>query len=240
MKKFIAVLATFSVCGFVSAATAADMPVKAAPLMPAPAMFSWNGFYVGLNGGYAWSANDHLLSFTTVGTFGGLNPEGFFGGGQIGYNWQFGGPLVLGIEADIQGGHINDSGISSGGRGTAYDLNWFGTVRGRAGYAIDRSLFYVTGGFAYGDLNKRTFAGVPTDFTFNGTATGYVLGGGWEYAFAPNWSAKLEYQYLNLGHHDMVDPTGVNYATTRDLNNPNDAFHTIRLGINYRFGGVRF
>jgi len=200
---------------------------------------SWAGFYVGVNGGYGWSADNHLLSFTNVGTFEGVNPAGGFGGGQIGYNWQGGfgsSHLVLGIEADIQGADIHDSGVSSLGRGTKYDLDWFGTVRGRLGYATGSALIYGTGGFAYGHINKRTFNGIPTDFKFDDTATGYSVGGGVEYMISPAWSFKVEYQYINLGRNDMFDNTGLNYATTRDLNTADDAFHTVRAGINYHIG----
>jgi outer membrane immunogenic protein len=238
MKKFLGGLAISALLA--APALAADLPARMPVKAPAPvvvAVYNWTGFYVGANVGYAWSVDDHLLSFTNVGTFAGVNPKGAFGGGQIGYNWQAGGPLVLGIEADIQGGRIHDSGISSAARGTDYNLRWFGTVRGRVGFAVDRSLLYATGGFAYGGLNKHTFAGIPTDFTFSDTATGYAVGGGGEFAFVSNWSVKVEYQYINLRRNDMFDPAGVNYATTRDLNNAADAFHTVRVGINYRFGG---
>ncbi len=235
MKKLLlAGIAATAFCG--APALAADMPLKAAP--PAPMqIFNWTGFYAGVNAGYAWSVNDDLLSFNDVGTFAGVSPKGGFGGGQIGYNWQSGSPFVFGLETDIQGSNISDSGISSAGRGTRYNLDWFGSFRGRIGYAFDRSLVYATGGFAYGGLNKTTFAGVPTDFLFNGTATGYALGAGFEYSFSPAWSLKVEYQYINLGRNDMFDTTGVNYASTRNLNTSDDAFHTIRVGFNYRFGG---
>ena len=104
---------------------------------------TWTGFYIGANGGYGWNANHHSDDL--------LDPAGGFGGGQIGYNWQggfgFGPHLVLGIEADIQGADISDSvaGVKS-------QVNWFGTVRGRIGYAFDRTLIYGTGGFAYGEV----------------------------------------------------------------------------------------
>ncbi len=235
MRKLLGTLAIVGLT-FAGPALGADLApyTKAPPMAPAP-VWTWTGFYAGVNGGYAFSADDHLLSFTTVGTFAGVDPKGGFGGGQVGYNWQLNGPFVVGVEADIQGSHIHDSGVSTGGRGTIYDLNWFGTVRGRVGYAMDRALLYATGGFAYGGINKRTVNGIPTDFTFDGTATGYVLGVGLEYLFWRNWSAKLEYQYINLGRNDMFDPTGLNYATTRDLNTADDAFHTVRAGVNVHF-----
>ena len=106
----------------------------------------WSGFYIGVNGGYGWTAND-----------GPLAPEGGFGGGQIGYNWQglFGySPWVIGIEADIQGAGISDS-VSDVLGSQENSLNWFGTVRGRIGYAAGPALIYATGGFAYGEVQAK-------------------------------------------------------------------------------------
>lgn len=236
MKKIL--LSAIATVTLSATAFAADLPARTytkAPPVAAP-VDSWTGFYVGANGGYAWSVSNSLLSYNNVGVFNGLAPKGGFGGGQIGYNWQFNN-VVLGLESDIDGSHITDSGISTGARGTSYNLSWFGTVRGRLGFAAQNVLFYGTGGFAYGGLNKHTFGGIPTDFTYNGIATGYVAGAGVEYKFAPSWSVKFEYQYLNLRRNDLYDPTGVNFATTRNLNTADDAFHTVRVGVNYFFGG---
>ncbi|MFZ1109172.1 MAG: outer membrane beta-barrel protein [Rhodomicrobium sp.] len=238
----LGILSAVSALALTASANAADLyrgpadgGLKDGPYIP---VATWTGFYIGANGGYAWSENSDLLSFSNLGTFAGVAPAGGFGGGQIGYNWQgFYHPnLVLGIEADIQGADIRDDGASSLGRDTHYSLDWFGTVRGRLGYACDRSLLYATGGFAYGGLHKWTTNGSPTDFNYNSTATGYTVGGGWEYKVAPAWSLKVEYQYIDLGRNDLVDPTGVNYANTRNLNTADDAFHTVRAGLNYHIG----
>jgi len=201
---------------------------------------TWAGLYIGANVGYGWSANDDQLALSGDSPTG-LSPAGAFGGGQIGYNWQFG-HLVVGAEADIQGADISD---------TVHDLNfldnfhsrldWFGTVRGRLGYAFDRTLVYATAGFAYGGIrngvNGPLLAGSP--YKFDGTATGYAVGAGVEYKFNPAWSIKGEYQYINLGTNDPTNPAGAPYsfvggggfATVRD-----DEFHTLRLGLNYKFG----
>ncbi|TPQ40288.1 porin family protein [Bradyrhizobium guangdongense] len=236
MKRFVAALGIAVIFG--TSAMAADMAPRTyakAPPVAAP-VNNWAGFYLGANGGYAWSVDDSLLSYNNVGVFNGVAPKGGFGGGQLGYNWQFN-SVVVGLETDIEGSNITDSGISTGGRSQFYKLNWFGTVRGRLGFAVQDALFYATGGFAYGGLNKYTTGGVPTDFTYNSTATGYVAGAGLEYKFTPSWSVKAEYQYINLRRNDLYDPTGVNFATTRNLNTADDAFHTVRVGVNYFFGG---
>src|SRR5271165_847298 len=139
---------------------------------------SWTGFYAGVNGGGAWSEFSNQLAcpfVTGCNTgFGGLSPSGGFGGGQIGYNWQgvWHPHLVLGVEADFQGAGIDDSKTVSG---TTFksSLDYFGTVRGRIGYAFDRALVYATGGFAYGDVkNSATNLIVDGPFTKSGIETG--------------------------------------------------------------------
>jgi outer membrane immunogenic protein len=201
---------------------------------------NWSGFYVGVNTGYGWSPNADQL--TLSGDFPtGLSPAGGFAGGQIGYNWQIN-RLIIGAEADIQGAGISDR-VQDFNFGDRFhsELNWFGTVRGRLGYSFDRTLVYVTGGFAYGGVRNAvdgpTLPGAP--YRFDGTAAGYVLGAGLEYKFNPAWSIKGEYQYINLGTNDPTNPAGAHYsniggggvATVR-----NDEYQTFRLGLNYRFG----
>ena len=176
----------------------------------------WSGFYIGVNGGYGWTAND-----------GPLAPEGGFGGGQIGYNWQglFGySPWVIGIEADIQGAGISDS-----NRVGENSLNWFGTVRGRLGYAFGPALLYATGGFAYGEVESKFFDGP----SFTETQTGYVVGGGLEYKVNPAWSVKAEYQYINLDASDLngAGPLNGNFGFS-----DRSEINTFRVGLNYTLG----
>jgi len=201
-------------------AGAADMNggYKGEPLYaPLPV---WTGFYAGINGGGGDTANS-----------GDLSPSGGFGGGQIGYNWQgvfgLGGSWVLGLEADIQGSGISDSGVF-GDTAIENGLNWFGTVRGRVGYAAGPALLYFTGGFAFGEVESkgRLAGGVPFDVTE--TQTGYVLGGGIEYKFNPAWSIKGEYQFISL---DASDPAGAGPLglTSGDRSEVN----TFRVGVNY-------
>jgi outer membrane immunogenic protein len=194
----------------------------------APRPFSWTGFYVGVDGGYGWNANDVLSAPPVL-----LRPQGGFGGGQIGYNWQTG-PIVFGAEADFQGSGIEDQ-TSFQGVDFKSNLDWFGTVRGRFGYAFGSSLLYPTGGFAYGNIdNEISPFGVTAKNS--GTATGWVVGGGWEYLFSPAWSAKVEYQYIDLGRNDPV-VAGINLCTAGiGLVCHDDAFHTVRAGLNFKFG----
>ncbi len=183
---------------------------------PAPAyapVETWTGLYVGVNGGYGWASGDNSD----------FSPSGGFAGGQVGYNWQgvlgLGRPWVLGIEADLQG-----SGISDSYDGVEVSLNYFGTVRGRVGYAIDRTLLYVTGGLAYGEVEAK--AG---PFSASDTQTGYVIGGGIEYKLNPAWSLKGEYQFISLDANDTV-------GSLQGDNSDRSEVHTLRVGLNYHVG----
>ena len=173
MKKLLSAGIAFVALASGSA-LAADLPVRqAAPVYsPPPVMvpyFSWTGCYVGLNGGYGWSQDhsvDAALSNGNVWTgAGSAGLSGGFGGGQVGCNYQAG-PAVFGIETDFQGSGMSKSvgptalAARSPARFTASDkVKWFGTLRGRLGYAVDRVLLYVTGGLAYAN-NSFDFTGV--------------------------------------------------------------------------------
>ncbi|HZV21755.1 MAG TPA: outer membrane beta-barrel protein, partial [Hyphomicrobiales bacterium] len=184
MAKFQSAIATIAFAGTVAfvGGVANAGGYKDAPL-PYVAAVNWSGAYGGFNVGTGWLADDGSAL---------LSPSGGFAGGQIGYNWQgvFGmGPnWVLGVEADLQGSGIEDS--SSGLKSS---LNWFGTIRGRVGYAFGSTLVYATGGFAFGEVENTVFPARATE-----TQTGYAVGGGVEYRFNPTWSIKGEYQFISL------------------------------------------
>ncbi len=193
-----------------ASANAADMyraPESGGGYKDGPGYVSvnWSGFYAGVNGGYGWGTNTDVLS-----------PAGGFGGGQIGYNFQRGN-IVFGGEADIQGADISDTGY-----GLKSKMNWFGTVRGRVGYAFNRALVYGTGGFAFGGVNNDGYSE---------TQTGWVLGGGVEYKLTPAWSVKGEYQYLDLGASNVVGPLGDGTGNRTQVS-------TVRAGLNYHVGNV--
>jgi len=221
------------------AADAADLyrnpPPPAAYVAPAAYVDAniWQGFYAGLNGGYGWGNNGDSITYGTGDTSARAQPQGGFGGGQIGYNFQSG-HLVYGVETDFQGGDIGDriAGTTAGGNTfvSREGVDWFGTVRGRLGYAFGNVLVYGTGGFAYGDVHERAIDAGDL-YRNSGVGTGWVGGGGIEYKISPAWSVKAEYQYIDLGSEKLTDGLG-NSASSLDT-----SLQTVRLGVNYRFGG---
>jgi outer membrane immunogenic protein len=150
MKKIL--LSTVALVGLTVTAAAADLPSRKAPAMMAPVpVFTWTGFYVGVNAGYGWG-NDDNRGFNVVNR--GNDDGGFVGGAQLGYNYQMG-MFVLGAETDLQyadlGGNFTVNGVRYGS-----DNEWFGTTRVRAGIAVDRFMVYATGGVEYAFTDNLT------------------------------------------------------------------------------------
>jgi len=211
------------------AAQAADLPqpytppYKAAPYVAPAPVFSWTGFYLGINGGYAWGSADWSGG---AGTFS-MDPNGWLIGATLGYNLQTGN-WVWGIEGDIDYASIkaDDSATCSNPTCTS-ELTWFGTVRGRIGYAGWANWMpYFTGGAAFGNVDTSTASG-----SAGNTNVGWTVGAGVEYAFLNNWSAKLEYLYVDLGTASCAAATcGV--ATDIDVGL---TANIVRAGLNYRF-----
>jgi outer membrane immunogenic protein len=166
--------------------------------------YSWAGPSLGGNLGYGWGSVDNNPT----------KPSGFAGGIQAGYNWQSG-SWVFGAEGDIQA-----SGAEQTFAPWKFSNPWFGTLRGRVGYALGNVMFYGTGGLAFGELRATTF-GVSESHT----NAGWTAGVGAEMGFAPNWSAKVEYLYVDLANSNFVI-TGASNGYR---------FGLVRAGVNYRF-----
>jgi outer membrane immunogenic protein len=219
---------------------------------PAPTFRNWAGFYAGGNGGYGVARDPSVLA-TSVATVPvtqfndqwNESPGGYFGGVQFGYGWQTG-QFVYGLEADIQGGNLKDSaclaicGLSSSISNIVdQKITWFGTVRGRAGYAAGPALFYVTGGLAYGNVTTTLTEFVPTATTTASTSStnaGWTIGGGAEVALWGNWTAKTEYLYMDLGSTSLSVASiwpGVG-AVSQTLSS-DFRTHIFRGGLNYHF-----
>jgi outer membrane immunogenic protein len=263
MKRLILILAA----GLLTAgsALAADLPSRNAPPAyappPPPPPPLWTGFYAGLNLGGGWNSNsinpnqlspyasgNGQIFYLPGNTQGGNNAGGVVGGGQIGYNYQFGNSFLVGLETDIQGTSMSSKSgntnnilypdpnlvgsflvpLAPGGN-PGVSLNWFGTVRGRAGFlATPTLLLYGTAGFAYG--------GVSGGFSnYSNTRTGWTAGGGVEWMFMPKWSAKAEYLYTDLNSGGQ---TGFYGFQTGYHNHPQ--VNVVRAGVNYHFNFIGY
>ena len=216
MKKLLLAGASLLAMGVVSA-SAADLPARMpakAPVYVAPMAYNWTGFYLGLNGGYGFGRSQYNGTLPS----GSFDAGGGLFGATVGYNWQTG-PLVLGLEGDIDWSGMKGSG-ACGGFSCDTRNDYLSTIRGRVGYAMDRWMPYITGGAAIGNV-KTSIAGLDT----NNTRTGWTVGGGIEAAIAGPWTAKVEYLHVDLGDADTaVAGTTANF--TSDI---------IRGGINYKF-----
>lgn len=228
-------------------AVAADLPVKAYPVK-APMMeplYNWTGFYVGGVAGYGWGSNDWTRldgsgggEGSANGTVRSFDTSGGLVGGQLGYNFQMN-QLVFGVEGGMVWSGIKGGFSGTNANGPASwntDGNWIGTLAGRIGFAANNVLFYGKGGVAWTneDYNHPATSGrgAPLDYTGSDTRTGWLVGAGIEYGFSPNWTAKLEYNYMDFGSKNITlnDPTGrwVTFGMK-------DTVNIIEVGVNYRF-----
>ncbi|PIT02973.1 membrane protein [Bradyrhizobium nitroreducens] len=207
MKRLVVGAAALVAAGWTASAEAADLNYgQRAPYtvnQPLNA-YSWAGPYLGGNIGYEWGSVDNNPS----------KPSGFVGGVQAGYNFQ-NGPFVFGVEGDIQAAGADDTFAP-----WKFSNPWFGTLRGRAGYAFSNVLFYGTAGLAFGELRAQTFG-----WSESHTTAGWTIGAGAEVGLTPNWSAKLEYLYIDLSTSQFAI-TGVSNGYSASV---------VRAGVNYRF-----
>ncbi|MGJ0511251.1 carbohydrate porin [Methylocystis sp.] len=248
---FSVVLLGFALCALSSRAQAADAT---------PPVFNWAGMYIGasLGGGFPLHRGERLQATSGFGSPAfDLYPDsvtrpGVTVGAQAGYNWQRG-SWVWGFETDLS--------LLDGRRGPtgaylaspAYlgppvftlvsnsSANFFASIRGRVGYAWDRSLLYLTGGVAAGGARgpaTLTLGAGGSDAIFSApwsqsSRMKYAIGAGFEYAFADNWSARAEYLFLNQSLNTQVFDNGAGYAYASRMRNEN---HLLRFGLNYHFG----
>ncbi|WP_456725221.1 MULTISPECIES: outer membrane protein [unclassified Bradyrhizobium] len=197
----------------IAPAMAADMAARA-PYVKAPppaAIYNWTGFYIGGFGGYASEES------------GNPKMEGGFAGGTIGYNWQTSN-IVYGLEADGAWADV-DASASTLGVTVKSKVDALGTVRGRIGFAVDKVLFYGTGGYAWVD-NKISVSALGVTASQSNFHSGWTVGAGIEAFIAPQWSVKGEYLYRSLGSETYFG------VPSPDLN-----LHSVQFGVNYHFGG---
>jgi outer membrane immunogenic protein len=252
-------LAASAVLGFTPVAFAADLPLKA-PAVAVPAPYDWTGFYLGGNAGYGWggsTGNTIAVLSDPAGLFTGytgfqypnLSPNGGIGGGQIGYNYQTGN-WVLGAVADFQFANLRDSGLADVPAFATFletvqthsaKIDWFGTVRGRIGWAFDKFLPYISGGLAYGKVSSTlTLTAPATGFLLSGEAdtvkAGWTVGGGFEYALNNKVSFGVDYIYMDLGHQTVL-ATNQNFFAFPAVLAMDHHFtaNVVRGAVNFRF-----
>jgi len=240
MRKFVAafVLAT----ALPAAALAADLPPRPAPMMPVAApVYNWTGFYIGGNIGAAWKGNSGW-SDSAFGLAWHDNSGVFIGGGQVGINYQISN-FVFGIEWDADWASNNNGGVAvtvPGGVGvvtlTAND-RWVSTLAARFGVAFDRVLVYGKGGGGWVGNNGITVSNAAGSITAgsSNTNTGWLVGAGVEWAFAPSWSAKIEYDYLALNSRSFTVPAGSAFLVGDTFTTGSRNIQMVKLGVNYLF-----
>jgi len=250
--------------GCLHSAHAADMALRPAqaPYLPIAAPYSWTGFYLGANVGAGIGTNETSVGVGPVITALTGTPiaatipltsqtfNGFLGGVQAGYNWQAG-VFVVGVEGDFDGAGLQGNAPCVVVLNCTMKHNWVADITGRVGVvAVERSLIYLKGGVAWQADNftvGNTVSVNGMNFTANangsGVQTGGLLGMGIEYAFLPNWSAKIEYNFIDFGTHSFNAPvstvpslagtplagiTGFPVSVTENE-------HIVKAGVNYRF-----
>ena len=203
--------------------------------------YNWSGLYLGGNGGYSWNegGSSFLVSNGLTGSLGNL--AGWVFGGQVGYNWQFG-AFVTGLEGDLQWSGERSTSTTACGTGCtitgAQQTDAFATLRARAGIAFDSVFVYGTAGGAWmnGSANVNAYAaGGSVGVNLSGSKVGWTAGGGVEVALMSNWTAKLEYLYIDTGSlsNTAIVPATLGGGTITETTALRDS--VFRVGFNYRF-----
>jgi outer membrane immunogenic protein len=244
------------------AAQAADLPRKAPPPVVAPPpVFSWSGFYIGGHVGAGWGTIESEIPLDPpFGVFpvSSHTVNGFLGGGQAGFNWQVNPWLVFGVEGQFSWSNLEGSSpcfVFNVFKCTT-EVNWLATLAGRVGYSFGHTMLYVKGGVAWADSDYLLdLSIIPGVFTASAseTRTGVMLGAGIEHAFLPNWSVKLEYNYLDFDQDTHPFNVNLNVACVQGATSVSSVsqcgghgtvnadvtqrIHLVKFGLNYRFWG---
>lgn len=231
----------------IGSAQAADLgprrPVYKAPppaMVPAP-VFSWTGCYIGGNIGGGWGRKTASAPALAPGISETGDTSGVIGGGQVGCNYQFAPNWVIGIEGDGEAADINGDLTATilGVTGTAHArTDWLASVTGRLGWTWDRWMLYAKGGAAWaGDKYSADVPLFVEHIDASETRPGWTVGGGVEWAFWQNWSAKVEYDFYDFGTRDVTF-TGTIFGVPEVVSGINikQTISTVKFGINYRFG----
>lgn len=238
---FVAIAVVASVFSVSQLASAADLPAQMPATSFASPVYNWTGFYIGGNIGTAFSSANTSdptgVNFAPPGTSLGNDATGFIGGFQLGFNIQTGN-LVFGVQGDMSWTTINPSLADPFSTTTtlSYKTDWLATITGRVGYAWNNILLYGKGGAAWVHNNVSVSdATFSFSATANETQIGWTAGGGFEYAFAPNWTGFIEYDYIGLGTASVsvTDPIVGAMPINFEQN-----VQMVKGGINFKFGGL--
>jgi len=225
-------LASLSALALTGAAAAADLPAA-----PPPPAFTWAGLYVGGQIGYAWGEdNGNLWLFGNPGALkiatgyapSSVSPAGVIGGAHVGYNWQIN-QFVVGLEGDVNGTGLKRSINPVPGVLSTVSSPVQGSIRGRVGYALDRTLLYATGGVNFGWIHNQY--DILGGNSFSTTNTGWTVGGGVEYAIDYNWSVRAEYRYTHFHYYYDGPIVYPNVFQSHQFSQ-----NQVQVGFSYKFG----
>ena len=225
----------------IAPALAADLPAQTYGKAPAivAAIYNWSGFYLGANGGWGENRDCRANAITGV-SFGCHDGAGGVAGGQVGYRWQTAG-WVFGLEAQGDWAGLQGSNVIPPfpAFSTRSNMDAFGLFTGQIGYAWNNALIYLKGGAAFADRKYDSFVnatGVEATTAGYNTDWGGTVGAGFEYGFAPNWSAAVEYDHIFEASRTQAftTPAGLVLAFPRRIGDDTDL---VTLRVNYRFGG---
>ena len=234
--------ATLAISGIAHAADLArpPPPPPPQPVFVPPPVFNWTGFYIGGNAGVAWTQGDVTDNFGN--RFSNSQNAVFTGGGQVGGNFQINW-LVVGVEADfdwLANNNNSSNAVAIGNNAFQWSANhrWITTLAARAGVAVNNWLFYAKGGGGWVGFNEFTLTDVTTGTSISGSSSnsnsGWLVGAGIEWAFAPNWTAKVEYDFLGLSNSTFTVPAGFPIAGDA-ISTTNRDVQTLTVGVNYLF-----
>ncbi|SFU61161.1 outer membrane protein [Bradyrhizobium arachidis] len=228
---------------FAANASAADLPPYPhdAPVIRGAPVYGWQGAYVGVAGGGSWGRSKHVDRVTGLDDTPVFNVNGGVFGTTAGYNWQLM-SWIFGAEGDLSWAGQKGSSLDSGPAGNVdfssfTKLQWLGTLRGRIGYTPGNVLLYATAGYAAAGVEagvKSSATGAVFD-SASSWRSGWTAGAGAEWAFAPAWSAKVEYLYVKLEDGGFTTP---NLGAAFDRSHVSFDDHIVRIGVNYYFSGL--
>jgi len=245
LKLLPAAMLTVATLTISSIAHAADLGLPGPPLPPQPVyvapVFTWTGFYIGGNAGVAWTKGDVTDSFGDI-RFNYAQNAVFTGGGQIGANYQINW-LVVGVEADFDWLANNNNSSTAitiptiGALQVSANDRWITTLAARVGVANNNWLFYVKGGGGWVGVNNFTVTNVTTggSISFSNSNSGWLAGAGTEWAFAPNWTARVEYDFLGLNNQSFTVPAGAPFLGGDVITTTHRDVQALTVGLNYLF-----